>query len=288
MVPSDRIRDEFIEGIHSYNEELVKDILCRFLNFGPLLGADKWELEFLVKQLKDDKKDALERIKKSPYQRRLLGYLLSKGKFPVYDSILWVIDLLPSSPREALNVIDAYSHMHLGHLPDGRIHGLFDAEKIIRARYFDAQTDTSVLYSLTPDEFEHVVEALYHQMGYKTKMTKKSHDGGRDVIVTNSNPAKKEKNVVSCKRVKDTVKLAQVREVFAPIEDEKATKGTLVTTSDFSSDAYKLEKANPRLELINQVKFQRLLNEHFGTNWSAHLDFYIKESQKRHPDAKRI
>jgi restriction system protein len=226
-------------------------------------------------------------IADNPYYKRLLQSVISKGKVPLYDSIQWILELLPEYPRDALNVISAFSSIHIGHLPDGRIHGLSDAESIIRARYFDAQVDTSVLYSLIPTEFEHVVEDLYYKMGYKTRMTKASYDGGRDVIASRTEAGKKEHIVISCKRVRETVEPVDYREIFAPIEDEKATKGVVVTTSDFSPEAYKLAKRNPRFELINQIELQKLLNEFLGADWSNHLSYSIQSSQDRHPRGSR-
>lgn len=113
--------------------------------------------------------------------------------------------MLPAAPSNALNIIDGFSKLYLAALPDGRIHALFDADAIIRARYFDKRVDKSILYSLSPEEFEHIVEVLYYSMGYETKMTKKSHDGGRDIIISKYDTGKREKSVISCKRLKKCV-----------------------------------------------------------------------------------
>lgn len=286
--PNDEIRDAFIANIHKYDEKDVMRILYKFLDFNGLLGSDHRLMQLFLKLLKDDKEKAQELINDDPYYKRLYQVVRSRGKIPLYDSIQWALDLLPGSPREAINVISAFLTIHIIHLPDGRIDGLSDAEAIIRARYFDAQTDNSVLYSLSPTEFEHVVESLYHAMGYATKMTKETHDGGRDVIADKTQAGHKEHIVISCKRVKNTVEPADYREIMFAVENEKATKGAVVATSDFSSEAYKYADKNPRMELIGQTNLQKMLNEYLGTNWSAHLTFYIQDSQRRHPKEDRI
>ncbi|HSW92046.1 MAG TPA: restriction endonuclease [Candidatus Saccharimonadales bacterium] len=288
MLPSEAIKNEFISNIHTYDEHDIRRILMRFLDFTGLLGSDRINMMLLLKLLKDNKEEANQLVETSSYHRRLAQVAHSGGKLSLYGDIQWVIDLLPDSPRDALNVIGAFLTIHIIHLPDGRIHGLSDAESIIRARYFDAKTDNSVLYSLDPTEFEHVVEALYHEMGYSTKMTKATHDGGRDIIADKIQPGSKEHIVISCKRVRATVEPADYREIMAVVEDEKATKGAVVTTSDFSSEAHQYAKRNPRIELIGQEDLQKMLNEYLGTTWNAHLVFYINQSKQRHPKENRV
>jgi hypothetical protein len=44
-----------------------------------------------------------------------------------------VLDLLPDHPVQALAVLDAYFRANAQFFPDGRSHGISDAEAIIRA-----------------------------------------------------------------------------------------------------------------------------------------------------------
>lgn len=286
--PNEVIKSAYIKDIHSFSENDVKLTLTKFLMLDGITGADKLMLESLMTTIKNNPATAKKPVYSSFYHKRLMLYLKSKGAIKLYDSILWLLELLPDNPREALGVISAYLSVHMAHLPDGRIYGLSDAEDIIRVRYFDAKVDNSVLYSLDPTDFEHVVEYLYHEMGYETKMTKKTYDGGRDIIADKSVPGKKEHLVISCKRVKSTVSATDYREIMAVVEDEKATKGVVIATSDFSSDARKYEKKNPRIELINQESLHKLLNEYIGANWYVNPSSMIRDSKDRHPDESRI
>lgn len=288
MFPNDAIADEFIAHIHDYNELFVKTILAHFLDFRGLLGSDQLNLDHLKRLLVEDRAAADQLLRKSLYHRRLFRHMKTRGAAPLYPNILWVPDLLPTAPRHALNVVEAFQHVSIAGLPDGRIHGVSDAERIIRARYFGAKTDESVLRSLSPEDFEHVVEALYDGMDYKTEMTQATHDGGRDVIATRSEVGHKEKIMISCKRYTDTVPVSEVREIFAPLSQHHATKGVIVTTSGFSVDATKLAEEHSQLELINQISLQGLLNEHLGSNWSSRVAGIVEGSKRRHPKEKRV
>ena len=55
---------------------------------------------------------------------------------------------------------------------------------------------------------------------------------------------------------------------------EKATKGVLVTSSDFTPEARRFAKNNG-VELINHSDLTRLLNTYFGTNWPSFIDRII-------------
>lgn len=249
------------------------------------MTSDNSSLEHLVRLMENNPEEARHLIKEVPYYRRLFAYFTSGGKTPIREGITWIMDILPSSPREALDALEAYFHVHLLYLPDGRIHGLSDAMAILRTRYFstDETVANSILFSLKPIDFEHLTESLYVTMGYLTEMTKPSHDGGRDIIATKNEPGKKEKILIQCKRWQTVVSVEDVRALLGVVAHEKATKGTLITTSHFSPDANKLANENPRIELISFKPLQRLLSEHFGQRWITHTDSLLIASKQRHP-----
>ncbi|HAP2864584.1 TPA: hypothetical protein ITS68_001611 [Enterococcus faecalis] len=281
--PNSMIKQEFINKIHSYDEGLIKQVLHQFLYFGKALGSDSFTLESIKADLQTNQEVFKHRVETSPYYRNAVKHAVSLGKYPIYPDITWINDLLPIHPRNALDIIDSFGIIHLAHLPDGRINGLFDAMTIIRARYFDKEVEKSLLYSLTPEEFEHIVEALYHAMDYETKMTKKSYDGGRDIIIEKNEAGKKEKSVISCKKLKNTVPIENIRSIFGVANFENNSKAILVTSSDFSIESQKLAQRQPRLELINYKTLQKLLNIYLGSTWDKNLNYYIQESRQRHP-----
>src|SRR5213078_3180815 len=215
--------------ISHYSEKIVKNILNSFLVPAGTLEGDIRNIRYFLMLLKGDPEQA-KRLLETPYYQRAIMYLKSKGKLPMREGIKWVVDLLPLSPREALDALNAYSHAHLPFLPDGRQLGLYDAQTIIRARYFSADNEaaSSVLNSLKPTDLEHLVEALYSTIGFSTKMKKRSHDGGVDIIAIRDEPSKKEKNLIQCKKTKNVVGIDQVLQLLGAVTDNKATKGTLI------------------------------------------------------------
>ncbi len=256
---------------------------------GGILGRDQLNLEQYIRLRDEEPEAASDLVENSLYHQKLLAHVTSGEKIPLREGITWIADLLPYGCRGALDALEAYMDVYFLNLPDGRQHGLSDAMAILRSRYFstDSVVANSVLFSLSPTDFEHLIESLYRRMGYLTKMTKRSHDGGRDVIAIKNESGKKEKNLIQCKRWQDVVGVEDARTLGGVVADEKATKGTLITTSHFSPDAQAYAGRNPSIELIEFKQLQRLLNEQFGQFWVAHTDSLLNDSKERHPLSQR-
>lgn len=284
--PTDDIRDQFLANIFTYPESTIVTILQSFLDISTgTLGSDISHLNHFFYLQDSEPEEARRLAEEVTYYQRLLAHVRSRGKTALREGITWIMDLLPSSPRQALDALDAYLDVHLLFLPDGRINGLSDAMAMLRARYFstDDIVANSILFSLTPTDFEHLAESLYFTMGYFTEMTKPSHDGGRDIIATKNEPGKKEKILIQCKRWQNVVGVEDVRALLGVVTHEKATKGTLITTSHFSPDANTFADENPSIELISFKPLQNLLSEHFGQFWITHTDHLLIVSKNRHP-----
>jgi restriction system protein len=108
-------------------------------------------------------------------------------------------------------------------------------------------------------------------MGYRTELTKMTHDGGRDVIAEQIHSGEKERVLIQCRRTRKNVGVEQIRSLLGIVSNERATKGVFVCTSRFTPAARKLANENRRLELIDHEDLQVLLNEHFGTDWSKYV-----------------
>jgi restriction system protein len=122
-------------------------------------------------------------------------------------------------------------------MPDGRIHGLSDAEAIIRRKYLHCENPRDALLSLRPDEFEYLIGALYESMGYDVMVTTASHDGGVDVEAKRSDPGGRALVLIQCKRYRDIVRVPAVRELMGVVVRRHANKGVLVATCGFTSPA---------------------------------------------------
>jgi restriction system protein len=114
-------------------------------------------------------------------------------------------------------------------------------------------------------------------MGYKTELTKMTHDGGKDVIAERVQSGEKERLLIQCRRTRKNVGVGEIRSLLGVVSDEKATKGVFVCTSGFTPAARKLANENRRLELLDHEDLQMLLNEYFGTSWSKYVLQIVSE-----------
>lgn len=121
------------------------------------------------------------------------------------------------------------------------------------------------LMDLTPSEFEVLVSNLFGKMGLETKLTRSSRDGGVDAVAFDARPVLGGKVVIQAKRYRDTVGVSAVRDLYGTMLNEGASKGILVCTSGYGTDAYNFSKDKP-LELIDGGGLLYLLREHAGTH----------------------
>lgn len=113
-------------------------------------------------------------------------------------------------------------------------------------------------YNLDPFEFEEKIGELFRNLGYNVAVTKKSGDGGIDVLI------KKGHNTigVQCKRYKDKVGAKEVRELWA-VKDyfklngkvQKIDRVIMIALSGVSKPAYEFIQQFPEYELwtINTI-----------------------------------
>jgi restriction system protein len=215
------------------------------------------------------------------YYKRLWVYF-KRNKYTLpWEGNTWTLDLLPHSPKAALEVLNAYISVHK-FISDHVVEGLFDAMAIIRAKYIGLPGTQSekvaMLLDLSSRQFEHLTERLYYYMEYNTWLTAPTRDGGRDIIAKINDGAKREFLLVESKRYTGTVGVKRIRELYGVVNAEKANRGVLVTSGKFTRDAKKFADSNS-IQLIDGDMFVRLLNEHLGADWTQKLDRFIAESE---------
>lgn len=287
--PTDRHRDEYISTVQARSHEEVLRLLQAFLMKSTSLDVwDELNYSGLVSACESDR-DRFNKLISHTYYRRLVNHFkVSKQIYP-WEGNTWILDLLPHSPRIALEGLNAYIFAHIPVMPDTPLQGLFDAEEIIRAKYIGlprTQNDKiAMLLDLSSRQFEHLVERLYESMGYETWLTPPTRDGGRDVVAKIDESARQEFLLIECKRYADAVDVGIVRELYGVVNSEKANRGVLITSGRFTPDAQKFADSN-FIQLIDGDKFVLLLNEHLGTNWVQKLGRIIAESE-RHYQATR-
>jgi Holliday junction resolvasome RuvABC ATP-dependent DNA helicase subunit len=119
------------------------------------------------------------------------------------------------------------------------------------------------LQDLSGVDFEKVVSALLTRMGFQTEMTQTSGDGGIDIIAMLDKPVFGGRYLFQCKRfVPDNlVGAPTVRDFYGAVTADRAIKGILITTSDFTAQAREFAQ-KVGIELIPLGQLKRLLSEY--------------------------
>ena len=217
----------------------------------------------------------------------LLGRLvLGPGEYGwsgFFEGVRWALDLLPHSPMQAIDVINAYLAARWTRMPDGRIDGLLDALLVIRAHYLGVPATLEqkrlALYTITARQFEQFVEVIFKRMGYETELTASTRDGGRDVIATRSDPGAAESVRIECKRVQANVGVRRARELLGVVDADNATRGILVSAGGFTRDANRLAGSSPRLDLMTGADVTRRANEYLGAHWPTRIDSILGDQR---------
>ncbi len=114
-------------------------------------------------------------------------------------------------------------------------------------------------------DFEHLIRELFEKeftaSGGEVKITQASADGGVDAIAFDPDPIRGGKIVIQAKRYTNIVGVAAVRDLYGTVMNEGATKGILVTTSDYGKDSYEFAKDKP-ITLLNGNNLLSLLEKH--------------------------
>lgn len=115
------------------------------------------------------------------------------------------------------------------------------------------------------EDFEHLIREVFQKEfssnGGEVKVTQASRDGGVDAIAFDPDPIRGGKIVIQAKRYTNTVGVSAVRDLYGTVMNEGATKGILVTTSDYGSDSYEFAKGKP-ITLLNGSNLLYLLEKH--------------------------
>lgn len=278
MFPSDTHRQVWLRIAHLRSDDEVKLLLRHFLISTGSNPVDELAAQLLISRLQDKTKSSEDL---SEHERRLIAHVRSEGKYPVWEGVGWIIDLLPQHPRQALNVTEAFFSAYYDQVSDNYLSGLFDAQAIIRARYIEsshtADQATRVLLGLDWRELEWLCAVVFQDMGFEVLVTARGNDDGADVLATDQTLGKKGLVVIQSKKWNDSnpVGKGEVRELLGTIDQHKATKGVLVTTGRYEKGALKEADDDPRIELLNRQQILTLLNEHCGADWFTRVDRLI-------------
>lgn len=123
--------------------------------------------------------------------------------------------------------------------------------------------DRPNLMELSPGEFESLVTNLFEKMGLQTRLTRPSRDGGVDCVAWDMRPILGGKVVIQAKRYKNTVGVSAVRDLYGTMQNERATKGILVTTSGYGTASFEFAGDKP-MELLDGSNLLSLLKDLAG------------------------
>jgi restriction system protein len=156
--------------------------------------------------------------------------------------------------------------------------------RFVDSRAISGELDETVnIAEMDWEDFEHLVRELFEKEfaagGGEVKVTRASADGGVDAVAFDPDPLRGGKIVIQAKRYTNTVGVAAVRDLFGTVMNEGATKGILVTTSNYGHDSYTFAKDKP-IALLNGQNLLYLLEKH-GTK--ARIDI-LEARQKRRTD----
>lgn len=114
-------------------------------------------------------------------------------------------------------------------------------------------------------DFENLIREIFEQEfnsnGGEVKITQASRDGGVDAVAFDPDPIRGGKIVIQAKRYTNVVGVSAVRDLYGTVLNEGATKGILVTTSNYGNDAYEFASGKP-LTLMNGANLLFLLEKH--------------------------
>ena len=123
--------------------------------------------------------------------------------------------------------------------------------------------DRDLIYTVSPREFEELVEQILQDEGFSTYLTKATRDGGRDIVATKAGiNGKPVTFYVECKRYdrKNKVSVDLVRALYGVQTGDKVNKACLVTCSSFTRDAIEFAKnQNYMIDLIDGDALQDMI-----------------------------
>lgn len=120
----------------------------------------------------------------------------------------------------------------------------------------EISTNPDRIFSVKPREFEELIAHVFSRAGFEVQLTKKTRDGGRDIIALRSELGIPIKYLVECKRwaSDNPVSVDIVRALYGVQMQEGANKSVIATTSHFSPDAKKFASAQNTTEWSMSLK----------------------------------
>ncbi len=130
--------------------------------------------------------------------------------------------------------------------------------------------DDQLLSAITSRQFEEIVAEVFKSKGYEVELTKKTRDGGKDIIAIHTDSLDiRNKYFIECKYYAESNKISVdvVRALYGVKNTmDGPNKAIVVTTSTFTSDARKFVENEASsswdLSLVDREQLLQWLNEY--------------------------
>ncbi len=139
------------------------------------------------------------------------------------------------------------------------------ASTSLTQKLIQLHSEPNALETLDRRLFEEIFAEIFDGFGYAIELTKRTKDGGRDIIAVGHKDEIATKYLIECKRPNpgNPVGVGIVRELLGVVEDESASKGILVSTTYFSPEAKAFQERNEwRLQLGDMDQVVRWISEY--------------------------
>ena len=113
------------------------------------------------------------------------------------------------------------------------------------------------LKKLDPGYFEELVAVTYRALGFWVKRVGKAGDHGVDLEMRSANG---KRWIVQCKRYRDSVGEATIRELYGTLVHENAYRAVLVTSAEITLPAEKWARNKP-IDLVDGQRFLNLMEK---------------------------
>jgi restriction system protein len=191
----------------------------------------------------------------------IMSIVANKTEFNEFD----LSKVNPKATFKHLKGVSATTFMDLTPIPPIIKMDKSDKRFISGRDVVDGLDESINLAAMHWDDFEHLIREIFEKEfstnGGEVKVTQASSDGGVDAIAFDPDPIRGGKIIIQAKRYTNVVGVAAVRDLYGTVMNEGATKGILVTTSNYGKDSYQFAKDKP-LTLLNGNNLLSLLEKH--------------------------
>ncbi|MCR3759386.1 restriction endonuclease [Clostridium felsineum] len=259
-----KIRNEFKESFQteSYMKKKYDMVIYQMVlqNLNYIFKSDK-EHDFIESAVVNGKVSTIDKATGKSIEPYILTINISKQDFnelnlSAIDSKAWFKNAKGISAATFANITPVAPLVSMNR----------EDSRFIEGYNVTSELDESVnLAAIDWQDFENLIREIFEQEfnvnGGEVKITQASRDGGVDAVAFDPDPIRGGKIVIQAKRYTNVVGVSAVRDLYGTVMNEGATKGILVTTSNYGNDAYNFANGKP-LTLMNGANLLYLLEKH--------------------------